>query len=778
MSIRQRLRQLIVAFIAALALVLVVGGAASVIVRVQTQTVIRHDQPMQAALASLAQTVERALGSAAAMSTCETTAALASLDSELRNALDQGSARLAELKRIQPGIPDDLLVDLGRVLASRHTAESARLDATGRMATALVALKKSNDAIQHGCAGLDTAMTKARGEAQASLAQAQERSRDGWKRIRELHIAREKLAEMRGLVAQVFAIESRFRLNPLNDHFKAALEALRDQSGSVVADPEFKAIIDGLETGYSDKETGLLTLRAAALATDAPAEAKPACAKAAKTLQESIDAGLNRLSESIDPLALAVVKADLAIAAASRSLGAVAGVAAAAGAVNDRAQDLVSAALQAQVGGSENRLGDLRRRVAASLAELNRVLKVCSSGLSGLNRPTDTELVAKVVVLVPEVEKTLLAEGGVIEAALAVERARISRGAAATAAAATGAEVVRQVGEHLAQSGKSLERAMSSVAFHSLSSAISLVVVGLVAVGVILLIGRKITSAILTSEAEAQAGAERLRGMVATVQASTGELAKAAQQLTSTSGQVTSEAGRSRDSAAKSAEASSSVGRDISSVAAASEEMGASIREISTSATEAAQIAGEAVRLAADAAGTMGRLGEAGVEIGKVTKLITSIAEQTNLLALNATIEAARAGEAGRGFTVVANEVKALARKTAEASNGIASRVSGIQGEMQGAQAAIKRIAEVIDRINGIQAGIAAAVEQQTATAQEIGRQVAHAADGCRSIASDAQAVTTAVGGTAEGANQVLSLARRLAEMADHLEKISQGVER
>ena len=87
----------------------------------------------------------------------------------------------------------------------------------------------------------------------------------------------------------------------------------------------------------------------------------------------------------------------------------------------------------------------------------------------------------------------------------------------------------------------------------------------------------------------------------------------------------------------------------------------------------------EAVAQAEKTDARINALSQAASRIGDVVKLITAIAEQTNLLALNATIEAARAGEAGRGFAVVASEVKALAAQTAKATDEIGTQIAGMQ---------------------------------------------------------------------------------------------------
>ena len=105
---------------------------------------------------------------------------------------------------------------------------------------------------------------------------------------------------------------------------------------------------------------------------------------------------------------------------------------------------------------------------------------------------------------------------------------------------------------------------------------------------------------------------------------------------------------------------------------------------------------------------------------GEVVKLITDIAEQTNLLALNATIEAARAGEAGKGFAVVASEVKNLATQTAQATEEISTQIQTIQDDTQHTVSSIQHIAERIEEINRISGGVSEATRETTAISGEV----------------------------------------------------------
>src|SRR5438128_8952580 len=145
---------------------------------------------------------------------------------------------------------------------------------------------------------------------------------------------------------------------------------------------------------------------------------------------------------------------------------------------------------------------------------------------------------------------------------------------------------------------------------------------------------------------------------------------------------------------------------------------------------ESSRIAESAVAQAEETDGRIGKLSRAAQEIGDVVKLITAIAEQTNLLALNATIEAARAGDAGRGFAIVATEVKSLASQTAKATDEISNHISLMQGATQESVAAIKQIGTTIAQISNIASSIAGAVEQQSTATQEIARSVQNVAQG------------------------------------------------
>ncbi|WP_300668278.1 methyl-accepting chemotaxis protein [Desulfoluna sp.] len=182
------------------------------------------------------------------------------------------------------------------------------------------------------------------------------------------------------------------------------------------------------------------------------------------------------------------------------------------------------------------------------------------------------------------------------------------------------------------------------------------------------------------------------------------------------------------------AAASEQATANVGMVAAASEEMSMTVQEIAANSEKASGITQNAVNKVQTAREKVDLLGGAAIEISKVTEVITEISEQTNLLALNATIEAARAGDAGKGFGVVANEIKALATQTSDATQAIKRQVEGIQGSTRETVTEIRAISEVIIEVNDIVTAIAASVEEQAVTTQEISENVAQAARGLEEV--------------------------------------------
>ena len=193
-----------------------------------------------------------------------------------------------------------------------------------------------------------------------------------------------------------------------------------------------------------------------------------------------------------------------------------------------------------------------------------------------------------------------------------------------------------------------------------------------------------------------------------------------------------------------------------------------------------------AVETAKVVSGKVDDLGRAAVEISKVTDTISDISEQTNLLALNATIEAARAGEAGKGFAVVAGEIKALAQQTAEATNEISDKISGVQATTQDSVEAIGSIVNIINEINEIVTTVATAIEEQSVTTQEISNNIGQAASGVQEVnenvnqasavvgevTKDVSEVSQATADMKEGSTQVLNSAGELSKLADRLNEM------
>lgn len=272
------------------------------------------------------------------------------------------------------------------------------------------------------------------------------------------------------------------------------------------------------------------------------------------------------------------------------------------------------------------------------------------------------------------------------------------------------------------------------------------------------------TENISSASSQFSSVASQMAAISDNVTAQAGNVASATEEVTANIANIASASEEMSVNISTVSSTAEEMSQNMTTVASSTEEMSVSIHQIADNAKDASKIADKAVDMAGESTRTMGNLGTAAEEIGKVTEVIKRIADKTNLLALNATIEAASAGDAGKGFAVVANEIKELANQSAQAAEDIANRIKGVQANTTNAIKVIDDVAVIIKSINEAVIVITNSVEQQSMAANDISSNILEAKGGVNNIANAVTELSKAAsdmsinaGEAAKGSNEVSS---------------------
>ncbi len=225
--------------------------------------------------------------------------------------------------------------------------------------------------------------------------------------------------------------------------------------------------------------------------------------------------------------------------------------------------------------------------------------------------------------------------------------------------------------------------------------------------------------------------------------------------LESTAQSMTATVEKARQGADAAVSKSDMTAQNVQTISAAAEEMSSAIAEVSQQVARTTRISDQAVASVGEAKKIIRLLVDTSAKIGDVVRLIEDIAEQTNLLALNATIEAARAGEAGKGFAVVASEVKQLAGQTAKATEEVKGQIGSIQDATGNVEQSFTGIGEIIAQINQSMTIVAAALEEQGAASREIASGAEQASLGTMGMACDVKEMGHGMGAVNRAAQDV-----------------------